>query len=714
MGAFFRYHNEIRYIGENLRHIFSCLKPYIGYILIIVSLVVGISLSTLFLPDRMSKIIGEGISSEMVYERTDNGELIYLNVQEGAEMPLPKLKYENAGKLVTKVIGSKNYAIFTDEIELTPQGEPRSFINPISGQAMVIPKFLRTVDGTENTPQKQGSLVLDKDGVIQLVFEQKSNLNIIWKNGLIMLAITLFSSILSIILSFLSSKVGSGFGRDVRQQIFSKVINLSKSQEDSFSTASLITRTTNDVTQLQMVTIMALRMMINVPVMFVGGLIMAMSKDAKMTIVLLVSIPIISVIILLIARKVVPLFKSIQKRVDHLTMVSRENITGVRVIRAFGGEKHEDKRFADANLGVTEVSLKAARYMSILMPVVTMIMSLTAVAIMFIATFNIDKALQQNALNYTQIGNMMAVIQYIMQIMFSVIMFSIIFIMLPRASVSATRINEVLQTKVSIFNPEHPKQPIRKGDIDFKNVNFSYSKSSNKNVLNDISFSAKRGTTTAIIGGTGSGKSTLINLIPRLYDVTAGKVMVDGVDVREFDIQDLRTRIAFVTQKAVLFEGNIKENILYGAENDRRLESAIDIAQARNLVEEKEGGLDAVVEQGGRNFSGGQKQRLSIARALATDADIIILDDSFSALDFTTDALLRKELERIVKDKTVIIVAQRIGTVMDADNIIVLDSGKIVGMGGHNELLDQCQEYRDIALSQLSEKELGLLGGISD
>lgn len=674
-------------------------------------MVIGISLSTLYLPDRMSKIIGEGITSEVVYETTDEGQLIYLKIEEmDLEMPLPKIRYDNAGKLVVNQIDGKNY-VTPIGFETDESNSVISFLNPQTGELVPIPKFYRTIDGTANSEQQQGELILDDEGLPQIVFEQKSDLNIIWTNGLIMLGITFISSILSIFVAFLSSKVGSAFGRDIRNKLFTNVVNLSKSQEDSFSTASLITRTTNDVTQLQMLIIMALRMMLNVPIMFAGGLIMAMNKDAQMTIVLLVSIPVIATIILLVARKIMPLFKAVQKRIDHLTKVSRESITGVRVIRAFGGEEYEDKRFVDANKGVTEVSLKAARYMSILMPTIMMIMSLTATSIMFIATFSIDTALHQNALDYSRIGNMMAVIQYIMQIMFSVIMFSIIFIMLPRASVSAVRINEVLETKPSIINPSNPKAASRLASVEFKNVNFAYSESSNKNVLEGINFTANKGTITAVIGGTGSGKSTLINLIPRLYDVSSGSVKVDGVDVREMELADLRKRIGFVTQKAVLFEGNIKENILYGASSDQKLNEAINIAQARNFVDEKKGGIDAIVEQGGRNFSGGQKQRLSIARALATNADIIVLDDSFSALDFNTDALLRKELEKVIKDKTVIIVAQRIGTVMDADNILVLDEGKLVGMGKHKELLAECEEYRDIALSQLSEKELGLEGG---
>lgn len=694
-----------------MKKLLKYLKPYNGFILLIAFMVIGISLSSLYLPDRMSKIIGEGITSEVVFEKTSEGKEIFLKF-EGSEIPLPKIRYQNAGILVTNETNGVQYAQPIG-LETDQQGKAIQILNPATGDYIPIPKFLRTVDGKAESAPQQGSLLLDDKGAPQIIFEQKSNLTVIWQNGLIMLGITLFSSILSIFVAYFSSKVGSAFGRDIRHHLFDRVVNLSKAQEDNFSTASLITRTTNDVTQLQMLIIMALRMMINVPVMFIGGMVMALNKDAKMTLVLLFAIPIIAIVIGLIAKKVVPLFKKVQKRIDTLTKVSRENITGVRVIRAFGGEEYEDSRFRQANKDVTEVSLKAARYMSVLMPVIMLIMSLTATSIMFIATFSIDSALQKNMLDYQRIGNMMAVIQYIMQIMFSVIMFSIIFIMVPRASVSAVRINEVLETESSIINPNQPKTAPRQGIVEFNEVDFSYSDRSKQNVLENINFQAKKGTVTAIIGGTGSGKSTLINLIPRLYDATNGSVKVDGIDVKEMSLEDLRSRIGFVTQNAVLFEGNIKDNVLYGAKNDDNLTDAINIAQARQIVEEKQGGMEAMVEQGGRNFSGGQKQRISIARALATDADIIILDDSFSALDFATDALLRKELEKVNKNKTVIIVAQRIGTVMDADNIIVLDKGKIVGIGKHSDLINNCEEYRDIALSQLSEKELGLSGGVN-
>lgn len=689
--------------------LFRFLKPYVGYILLIVIMVTGISLSSLFLPDRMSKIIGEGITSEVVFEETEDGQLIYLAVPEmNIEMPLPKMLYQDAGKLVTIEQNGKHYAQIIG-LETDAQGNQIVFRNPQTGESMAVPQFLRTVDGKAQSQPMQGRLEL-YEGAPQLVYRQKSHMSVIWKNGLIMLGITLASSVLSIFVAYFSSKVGSEFGRDIRNRIFNKVVGLSKAEEDHFSTASLITRSTNDVTQVQMLVIMALRMMLNVPIMFVGGLVMALNKDAQMTLVLLASIPLVAVIILLAAKLIVPLFKTMQKRIDGLTMVARENITGVRVIKAFGGEDYEDNRFRQANEGVTTVSLRAARIMSVLIPAMILIMSLTSISIMFITAFSVDNALKENMLDYTRLGNMMAVIQYIMQIMMSVVMFSLIFIMVPRASVSAVRINEVLEAKNSISNPDNAVIPERNGRVDFENVSFTYAETSSQNALEGISFSAQKGSVTAIIGGTGSGKTTLVSLIPRLYDVSSGSVKIDGVDVRDMNLQDLRSRIGLVTQKAVLFSGTIKENVLYGATDEGQLQQALEIAQAAKIVEEKDG-IDAEVEQGGQNFSGGQKQRISIARTLAKDADIIILDDSFSALDFATEAKLRKELAKATKHKTVIVVAQRIGTVMDADNILVLDRGRIVGTGKHKTLLETCPEYKDIALSQLSEKELGLAGG---
>lgn len=661
------------------------------------------ALASLFLPDRMSKIIGEGIVTEMEYEYTDDNQPIYIPIP-GSEMQLPKLSYEGAGKLVTQKIDGKHYAIIVGAE--TQNGQPIVITIPGYAESVPVPKFLRTADGTPAGEPKQGTLLMDENGIPKYSLMQRSDMKAIWRNGLIMLGITFAMSCLSIGVSFLSSHVGNGFGRDIRKGLFSKVLALSVSQEDRFTSASLITRTTNDVTQVQQTLIMALRLMINVPVIFVGAMIMALSKDPQMTLVLLVAVPIVVITIILVARIIIPLFKTLQKRIDRLTLVSREIITGIRVIRAFGGEASEDKRFDTANKDVTDIGLKIGKIMSALIPLMTIVMSFTSLSIVLIASFSVDKGLKAGTMDFTRLGNMMAVIQYVMQIMISIIMLSMIFIMVPKASVSAQRIGEVIDLEPDIVSPENPIEAPRNGAVEFENVSFAFSEKS-KNVVDNISFSANKGTVTAIVGGTGSGKSTLINLIPRLYDSTQGKVKLDGVDVKDFSLSELRSRIGFITQKAVLFSGTIKENILYGAKDDKNLELAAQISQSEAFIKEKEG-YDAEVEQGGGNFSGGQKQRLSIARAIAKGADVLIFDDSFSALDYTTDAKLRKELKKITKDKTVLIVAQRIGTVMDADKILVLDEGRLVGEGTHYELLRNCPVYRELALSQLTEKELGL------
>ena len=691
-----------------MKKLMKYLKPYRMMIFVIFIMVAITSMAYLYLPDRMSDIVGEGITSEVIYEETEEGNPIYLQMGE-TEIQLPKFICENEGILVTNEINGKNYAIIVG-VETDELGNTIQFINPQTQETTPIPKFLRTIDGNASSEVKQGKLVLDKDGNIQIKMVQKSNFAVIWKNGIIMLIVTLVASILSIFVSKMSSIVGNGFGRDLRSKLFGKVISFSQAQEDKFSTASLITRSTNDVTQIMNLTIMGLRMIINVPVMFIGGFIMAYNKDPKMTLIIIIVIPIVALVVGIVAKFVIPIFKTIQSKIDAITRVSRENITGVRVIRAFGGEKYEDKRFAKVNKSVTDASLKAARIISTIMPAMMFIMSMTSIAIVLVTVNTVNNGLQAGTLDFTQIGNMMAVIQYVMLIMMSVIMVSIIFIMVPRASVSANRINEVLDINNDIVDPDSPIYPEKKGTIDFENVCFSFSETASENVLDNINFSLNKGSITSIIGGTGSGKSTLINLIPRQYDVTSGIVRVDGEDVRNFSLKELRSRIGFVTQNAIIFSGNIKDNILMDNANENNLQQAIAISQSEEFIFQKEGGIEAVVEQGGENFSGGQKQRISIARALAKDSEILIFDDSFSALDFATDARLRKELKKIIKDKTVIIVAQRIGTVMDSDKIIVLDKGKVVGIGKHQELINDCEEYRDIALSQLSEEELGLKG----
>ena len=532
----------------------------------------------------------------------------------------------------------------------------------------------------------------------------KADIPYILKTGGLMLLFTLGVCIAAVLVSYLSAKVTMGFGRILRSKIFRKTESFSLKEFDRFGNASLNTRTTNDVTQLQNVLVMLLRILVMAPVMFVGGLVMSLSKSAEMTLVLLFTIPAILIIILLVLKFGTPIFKSMQKKIDRLTLVIRENLTGIRVIRAFNRQEKESERFEQANTDYTKSAIKANRIMAIMMPTVQLIMQATTLAITFITAYRAGTTANAN------VGNMMAVIQYVMQIMFSFIMLAMIFVMLPRASASAQRINEVLDTEPSIADPENKRSsdPSMRGRLEFRNVSYSFSDSADAPVLQDISFTASPGETVAVIGSTGSGKSTLLNLIPRFFDATRGEVLIDGINVRDMAVDELRSKIGFVPQKAVLFTGTIAENIRYGDESADmdRVVHAAKIAQADDFIQKCEDGYDTYVSQSGKNFSGGQKQRLSIARALCRDAEIYVFDDSFSALDFKTDAALRAALKEEVKDATVIIVAQRIGTVINADRILVLDEGRLVGIGRHRELLETCPVYREIALSQLSEEEL--------
>ena len=525
----------------------------------------------------------------------------------------------------------------------------------------------------------------------------------ILKTGGLMLLFTLGVCVAAVVVSYLSSKVTMGFGRILRSKIFRKAESFSLKEFDQFGNASLNTRTTNDVTQIQNVLVMLLRILVMAPIMFIGGLVMSLSKSAEMTLVLVFTIPIILILILLVLKFGSPIFKSMQKKIDRLTLVLRENLTGIRVIRAFNCQQKESERFEQANADYTKAAIKANRIMAVMMPTVQFIMQITTLAITFITAYRAGTTANAN------VGNMMAVIQYVMQIMFAFIMLAMIFVMLPRASASAQRINEILETEPTIHNPAGGAAgSALKGQLEFRNVSYSFSDSADAPVLHDISFTASPGETVAIIGSTGSGKSTLLNLIPRFFDATAGEVLVDGVNVKDMDLDVLRKKIGFVPQKAVLFTGTIAENIRYGDESadmDRVIHAA-KIAQADDFIRRSEHGYDTNVSQSGKNFSGGQKQRLSIARALCRDAEIYVFDDSFSALDFKTDAALRAALKEEVKDATVLIVAQRIGTVLNADRILVLDEGRLVGIGTHKELLDTCPVYREIALSQLSEEEL--------
>ena len=526
----------------------------------------------------------------------------------------------------------------------------------------------------------------------------------IFASGLKMLGIALLGSVAAMLAAFLSSRVGSGVARNLRKAVFEKVESFSNSEFDKFSTASLITRTTNDITQVQMLMIMLLRIVLFAPMMGLGALYKAITHSTSMTWIIMLILGVIAVVLFVLIRVVMPKFKIIQSLIDRLNLTMRENLSGVLVIRAFGNEKHSEERFDKANDDLTKVNLFVNRAMGILMPIMMFIMNIATVLVVWVGAQQLD-------LGNIAIGDMMAFIQYAMHIIMSFLFIAMIFIMIPRASVAAGRVYEVLSTDLTIQDPKESKefQTSKRGLVEFKNVTFKYP-GAHEAVLSDIHFTAEPGKTTAFIGSTGSGKSTLINLIPRFYDVTDGQIMIDGVDVRDVKQHDLRERIGIVPQKGVLFSGTIRSNLQYGAHDatDEELNEVIRIAQAKEFVEDKPKGLDEDISQGGTNVSGGQKQRLAIARAIAKNPEILIFDDSFSALDFKTDAILRKELSKLTEKtkNTVLIVGQRIASIMDADQIIVLDKGKIVGKGTHKELMKSCEVYQEIAYSQLSKEEL--------
>lgn len=521
--------------------------------------------------------------------------------------------------------------------------------------------------------------------------------------GLYMLLFAAGGMLCSIAASYFSAKISIGFGRDLRSRVFSHVENFSLQEFDRIGTASLITRTTNDITQLQQVLTMMLRMMVMAPLMMLGGLIMAISKDAELSLIFVIVIPLLGLAIFSIARKGMPLFKALQSKLDRLNMVMRENLTGLRVIRAFNRDTYESKRFDGASRDLADTAISVNKLMALMMPVMMLVLNFSIIAIIGFGSVRISYG-------DMQVGDLMAFIQYATQILFSFLMLSVIFVMVPRASASATRINEVLQMKPEIEDPEHPVSSTiqeRRGSVIFDNVTFRYP-GAEQPALEQISFQAKSGEVTAIIGGTGSGKSTLVNLIPRFYDVESGQILVDGVDIRERDQASLRAKIGYVPQKALLFTGTIAENIRYGYEQatDEEMKHAATIAQASDFISEMKNGYDSVIAQGGSNVSGGQKQRLSIARALVRKPELYIFDDSFSALDFKTDSKLRAALKAETTDAAVLMIAQRVSTVMDADQILVLEDGKIVGRGTHRELLESSEVYREIVSSQLSEEEI--------
>lgn len=529
----------------------------------------------------------------------------------------------------------------------------------------------------------------------------KKDVAYIWRIGRFMLLIALGGTLCSVIAAYLSSRTAMGFGKILRGEIFTHVERFSLHEFDLVGTPSLITRNTNDVTQIQMVTMIMMRMMVSAPIMCVGGIIMALSKDRGLTWVLAVVLPVLAAVVLLVARKGIPLFRAIQKKIDRINLIVRENLEGIRVIRAFNRIDHEKKRFHEANMDLTDTSIRVNKLMALMMPLMMLIMNGTIIAIVWFGSIRIDQGT-------LELGNMLAFFQYAMQIMISLLMASMLFIMIPRAQASAARINEVLAIEPGIGDPAVAERAdSQKGYVEFRDVTFSYH-GAEEPAIRNISFRACPGEVTAIIGGTGSGKTTLINLIPRFYDVDSGNVLVDGVDVRAMTQETLRAKIGFVPQKAVLFSGTVAGNIRYGREDatDEEVGNAAETAQALDFIAEMKDGFESEIAQGGTNVSGGQKQRLAIARALARRPEIYVFDDSFSALDFKTDARLRASLKKVTADATVLIVAQRVSTVMDADRILVLDEGRITGMGTHRELMQTCEVYREIVSSQLSEEEI--------
>jgi ATP-binding cassette subfamily B protein len=562
-----------------------------------------------------------------------------------------------------------------------------------------------------------------------------------------MLVITVIGTACAVLSRFLSARTGVGLGKNLRSKVFSQVESFSLRESEKFGTPSLITRTTNDIRQMQDVVTNTLRFMLRAPMMFIGGIIMAVSKDAKLSLVIIIAMPVLAALIYMVGRKSVPLFRAMQEKIDKMTLVLREVLTGVRVVRAFNRVDYEKERFNEANLDLTDTAIKANKLMATLTPATMMVFNFTVIIIIWFGSLRIDNG-------YMQVGDLMAFIQYVMLIMQSLIALSMLFVMIPRAAVSAGRINEVLDTSCQMKDVEQVnrtgstarkpqqspeikdaelvnkaindpgssrKRPCPFGEeqicraanakdngyVEFKEVTFSYP-GAEKPALSGISFCARPGETTAIIGGIGSGKSTLINLIPRFFDVDSGSISIDNVDIREMPQEELRSKIGYVSQRAVLFSGSIAENIRYGKEDasDEEVHRAIKSAQAAEFVFSMPDGLDSVIAQGGTDLSGGQKQRLAIARALVRQPLIYVFDDCFSALDYQTDARLRSALRKETADSTVIIVAQRVSTVMGADQIIVLDDGRVVGAGRHKELLDTCSVYREIMSSQLALEEL--------
>ena len=603
-----------------------------------------------------------------------------------------KMKEQMMANLPPQMIQNGDVDVF-QVFSLMPEEELSEMRKTIDEKFSEMPDSIITQSAISYVKGEYKNLGIDTD---------KLQTNYMFLAGAKMLGIALLSALATIVVGFLGARVAATLGKNLRSKVFNKVMSFSNTEMDKFSTASLITRSTNDIQQVQMLMVMMLRVVIYSPIIAIGGIIKVTKTNTSMTWIIAVAVIAILSLVMILFIVVMPKFKVVQKLVDRVNLVTREILTGIPVIRAFSTQKYEEKRFDKANLDLTKTNIFVNRVMACMMPAMMLVMNGISVLIMWNGAHGVDSGAMQ-------VGDMMAFIQYTMQIIMSFLMISAISIMLPRAAVCVQRVDEVISTDLVIEDKEQTEnfKEDKKGYIEFNNVSFKYP-NAEEDVLSDISFVAKPGETTAFIGSTGSGKSTLINLIPRFYDVTEGSIKVDGVDVRNVSQHDLREKIGYVPQKGILFSGTIDSNLRYGREEatDVEIVRAAEIAQAIDFISSKPERFETEISQGGTNVSGGQKQRLSIARAIAKNPEIYIFDDSFSALDFKTDSALRKALKQETSDSTVLIVAQRISTILHADQIIVLDEGKVVGKGTHNELLKNCEVYKQIALSQLSKEEL--------
>ncbi len=732
-------------------------KPYVLLLVLAIALLYGQAMADLALPDYMSKIVNIGIQNggnENVLPgilRESDAEKIKLFLPEDV-LPLFTSAYTSVEtgstdyeKLTKKYTNLNNERVYTytklsDEELLEIQVHAAKAVLAVTGinramnstDGQAVSMFGREIPpGTDifkllgmmpsetrkmmmaQSNEKFASLSDDmiiqagQNAVLSLYEDLGADLNAlrsryILTTGIKMLGLTLLGAIASILVGFIASRIAAGLGRDLRGNIFKKVSNFSNAEFDTFSTASLITRSTNDIMQVQTLMVIMIRMVFYAPILGTGGIIKAVQSDSSMSWIIAVAVGILVAMIVVIFSIAMPKFKMVQKLIDRVNLVMRESLTGMMVIRAFNTQNFEAGRFDAANKELTNTNLFVSRVMVFLMPVMMFIMNGVSILIVWVGANQISEG-------NMQVGDMMAFMQYAMQIIMSFLMMSMMFIMIPRASVAAGRIAEVLETKSRIVDPEQPRvlPETINGSIEFRNVSFKYP-GAEENMLKTLNFTVKSGQTTAIIGSTGSGKTTLVNLIPRLYDVTEGEILLDGVDIRSIAQHDLRTRIGYIPQKASLFSGDIESNLRFAKEDasETEMSEAISIAQAADFVAEKEEKLKAHISQSGGNISGGQKQRLSIARALVKRPKIYIFDDSFSALDFKTDKALRNALKNKTGDSTLLIVAQRISTIKNAEQIIVLEDGKIAGIGTHEQLMDGCETYREIAYSQLSKEEL--------